>query len=87
MGQPLLNHKPARRGRPPSPWAATPRPVKRAPRRRRHDPAPGQLQLDLPTLHREHPADACQWCGQEPTTFTADGLGWCLAHTPADALP
>jgi hypothetical protein len=38
-----------------------------------------------PPLNREHPPDACQWCGQEPTTFTADGLGWCLAHTPPEA--
>jgi hypothetical protein len=46
------------------------------------------LRPTLPQLPaQEHPPDACQWCGQEPTTFTPDGLGWCLAHTPPEALP
>jgi hypothetical protein len=38
------------------------------------------------TFWTEHGPNACAWCGQEPTTFSADGAGWCLAHTPEEFL-
>ena len=87
MGPRLLNHKPTRRGRR-NPWAAPPppRPAARFRKRGRPEHADGQLYLFRPAFCQVHPEDACQWCGQEPTTFLPDGSGWCLAHTPADAF-
>ena len=86
MGQPLLNQKPAQGPRSPF-HLATPRrkPHKGAPRPRKPAPSPGQLFLDLyESGDQEHTPGVSCWCGQEATTFGADGLGWCTAHTPQD---
>ena len=89
MGQPLptKNHQPRTSRRQVVSWM--PRPPKAAHRFRRRGkpgPAEGQLLMLMPEhVWTEHGPDVCAWCGQEPTTFSPDGTGWCLAHTP-DAL-
>jgi len=38
------------------------------------------------TVWTEHGPTLCAWCGQEPTAFSSDGTGWCLAHTSQSLL-